>query len=433
MAYSQHVSIDVDESGETVLGDASFDLELFSAEFPGGLIADRDFHATFEGSLRFESATQAATYRMDVSTEHDFGAGTTIANARTYYYRAGRNNEIAIPMDVFSSITRVSLGEYAPPGGGDPIEITQAMLDSPVDITVSLSITRDGNSDWELSKLLSQGLEVVYWQDDLVPAVEDYALEAEPDAQVPDSRLSALVARVAALEARESGGGGRDAGAGYATAAEYRARTGSSADDDLLAALLAAAARYIDRRLGWAPGSFAPGAEATVRLWPRRSSRILRLRDPAGQQIAVRSWSRIAADYSGRGEADRVWTPSGDGEWVRLEPDGSSGWPGRSIRLWESHRDAEESAWPSDPGCVDVTHLPGFAATPPAVGELSIHVARSMLDLHSGGAAAMVSALESPLPLGSDGERLWRRVEMEYSAGRPGRLGVVVSSAGSRR
>ena len=76
----------------------------------------------------------------------------------------------------------------------------------------------------------------------------------------------------------------------------------------MLTETFAAAARLVDRRLGWAPGALGPiSGSRTVTFWPpRRPSRVLHLRDAEGGVWPLRSWTSIACDYSGRGVADTV-------------------------------------------------------------------------------------------------------------------------------
>ena len=221
----------------------------------------------------------------------------------------------------------------------------------------------------------------------------------------------------------------------YADADQFRARNQNSADDDeLVEEMLDAAARYLDRRLGWCPGAFAPIVSATVRFWPGPPKRVLRLRDTEGAAWPLRTWTEISVDYGGTGTPDHTWTPT-TAPWIIAQPASANitGRPYRSLRLQGSHNLATESIWPSDPGYVDVTSQWGWAATPGAMTELTIHVARSLLDSHSGGAAAVISALETGVKLTDVASMLWRRVEMEYSAGRLGRVGLVASAGGSRR
>ena len=219
----------------------------------------------------------------------------------------------------------------------------------------------------------------------------------------------------------------------YATAAQYRARNANSSDDDdLVNELLAASARYIDRRLGWCPGAFAPIASTKIRFWPGAPRRTLRLRDSEGAAWPLREWTQIEVDYGGTGTPDYTWTPA-SAPWIIAQPTTAVDRPYRSLRMWGSHRLATESVWPPDPGIVDITSPWGWATTPGAIRELTIHVARSLLDSHTGGASAVIAALETGVKLTDTAAMLWRRVEMEYSAGRMGRLGVVASAAGSRR
>ena len=226
----------------------------------------------------------------------------------------------------------------------------------------------------------------------------------------------------------------------YADADEYLARNrpnpGTSTDDTaLIGQVLDASARLIDRRLGWCPGAFAPIPQRTVRFWPRRRpQRILRLRDSEGLGWPLRDWTEISVDYTGSGTPTRTWTRDDDGDWIVALPDDATGRPHRKLRILESHRDAVESVWPCDPGYVDVTGPWGWAVTPEPIVELSVSVARQMLDAHLGGASAMVNVLDAGRQvMGGSASKLWRHVEMEYSAGRMGRLGLVSSASGSRR
>ena len=219
----------------------------------------------------------------------------------------------------------------------------------------------------------------------------------------------------------------------YATAEEYKDRNkNAAADNALIADVVDGAARFIDRRLGWCEGAFAPISSRAVTFWPRRPPRrVLRLRDSEGTSWPLRTWTQIDVDYGGTGTPDRTWTPDGEGDWIVAEPV-STMRPHRVLRIWGAHNDATESIWPCDPGTVTVTATWGWPVIPDAIRELTIHVARSMLDSHAGGAAAVIQGIDSGVQMQDPLERLWRRVEMEYSAGRVNRLGIVSSAAGSR-
>ena len=220
--------------------------------------------------------------------------------------------------------------------------------------------------------------------------------------------------------------------AAYATAVAYRERTGSTvAQDAVVDDVLVAASRYMDRRLGWFPGGLGPMPEQTVMFWPGpQPSRVLRFRDSEGQAWPWQCITSVAVDYGGTGSPDATWMLEAQ-TWLVLLPQG--GPPYRSLRIQESARAATESVWPADPGTVTVTGKPGREAVPLAVREMVIHVARAILDGHAGGAAAVIGALESGVSVGNEMSRMWRRMEMEYSAGRMGRLGVVASAAGRSR
>ena len=230
----------------------------------------------------------------------------------------------------------------------------------------------------------------------------------------------------------------------YCTVAEYRARNRSGPDavrysagvadrdDDLISSVLLMASRFIDRRLGWCDGGLAPVGDATMprTFWPALPSRVLRLRDSAGSMWPLREWTRIDIDYGGSGDPDYVIEPPAP--WVVPLPDTPTR-PAKGLRLHVSRRGALTSIWPSDPGVVVVTGLWGWAAVPDPIRELVAHTAREVLDSHAGGSAAILATLDNTTRLSGTMSRMWRLVEMEYSAGRMERLGVIASSAGSRR
>lgn len=211
----------------------------------------------------------------------------------------------------------------------------------------------------------------------------------------------------------------------YATASQYRDRCGGNASDDpLINELLASGSRYLDRRLGWCPGGLAPIAERTVVFRPSQSRRRLRLRDSEGAAWPIRTWTQITCDFSGSGTADYTFDAS-DAAWIITEPEADpDDRPGRALRILGHHSSARIVVWPRDPGSVAVTSPWGWSPTSPAVVDLTCWVARSLRDNHKAGAASVVAALESGVKLTDEAAIAWRRVEMEFSAGRLGRLGV---------
>ena len=206
---------------------------------------------------------------------------------------------------------------------------------------------------------------------------------------------------------------------GYATVDQYRARTGDTATPDQEATeVLDAASRYVDRRLGWAAGALGPiPGVRTLTVWPRARGRELWLRDSQGACWPVRSWSRIRWSWGG-GDTETATAPA---DWVAAR----GGDPARSLRLLGTG--GPIVVWPTEPGWVEVTGTWGRAEVDPQVVELVARVAHLMLDSHAGGSAGVVDVLESAAPAGDETGRLWRRVEMELSAGRPGRLGVLAN------
>ncbi|MCY4059752.1 MAG: hypothetical protein OXG44_17330 [Gammaproteobacteria bacterium] len=215
----------------------------------------------------------------------------------------------------------------------------------------------------------------------------------------------------------------------YATAEQFRARNSTpAARDDLVIELLGAASRYLDLELGWATGSFRPATtSSTLRVWPRSPRRVLPLRDSAGRQRALRSWTAVAADYAGAGVA--AWTAGSGADWIVGVPDDGDGY--RSLRILEA-MDGSEGVWPSAPGWVDVTGLWGMPETPQLIAEVTCRIARLLLDSHMGGAAGIMGAVDGGgIDLAMRSSWLWRNVQQRYSAGRPERLGVAMTSADS--
>ena len=217
----------------------------------------------------------------------------------------------------------------------------------------------------------------------------------------------------------------------YATSEEYYNRTGADAtaiEEETLEDVLTTASRQLDRRLGWCPGGLGPIPSRTRTFWPgRRPDRILRLRDVEGQMWPLRSWTEIRLDFSGTGTADQ--TLDGTVSWVVGQPEDG---PYRMLRLLEAHADATATVFPSDPGMVTITGSYGHTQVVPAARELVVHVAHTYLDSHSGGASAMVEVFEQTVRVDNRAGRAWRELEMEFSAGRMGRLGMVSSAAGRR-
>ncbi|MYD87965.1 MAG: hypothetical protein F4Y14_18395 [Acidobacteria bacterium] len=225
----------------------------------------------------------------------------------------------------------------------------------------------------------------------------------------------------------------------YATIAQYRARTGAAENvvsDDVLTETFETVARFLDRRLGWCPGGLGPiSGEHTLTLWPAaRASRILYLRDAEGHLWPLRSWSSIAFDYSGSGTPDFTAASDDDVAWIVGQPAGADSRPWRALRILEAHSDGRYGIWPTDPGTVAITGTGwGHGSVVGAARDLVIHVSRAMLDSHAGGGAAVAEIFEQTIRTVDAASRMWRLLEMEFSAGRPGRLGVLTSAAGRRR
>ena len=202
----------------------------------------------------------------------------------------------------------------------------------------------------------------------------------------------------------------------YATAEEYRERTGasSSVEDDILNEQLEAASRVIDTELRCAPGTFAPYTGR--RVFSTRGGPVLYLRSDGGLAYALRSVDpdSIKPDYDLTGIYDQqAWDL--DDLWIGPQPRDASddGIPYHGIEL-RPLAIAPKSTWPAAGGSVEITGSWGWASTPAPILNLCVHVAREMRDSLRGGAAARVEVIDDVSSYRDDTWRLWQNVKRRY-------------------
>lgn len=203
----------------------------------------------------------------------------------------------------------------------------------------------------------------------------------------------------------------------YATAAEYRARTGAtdSVVDDLLNEEILAASRIIDQDLRLMPGYFSPH-DATY-YFQTEGGRKLHLRDEAGYAYALRS---VVADGI-RPDFDR------DGTYTQYQWDFDDSWlwpiprngpaidmPYTAIEIRYIGTDLPAAYWPFSQGSVEIEGSWGWEVTPAPIRELTVHVARDMRDSLRGGAGARVEVVDDSIAYRDDTWRLWQLVKSRY-------------------
>ena len=202
----------------------------------------------------------------------------------------------------------------------------------------------------------------------------------------------------------------------YATADEYRARTGasSSVPDDLLNEQLEAASRHIDNELRVAPGNFGPYSGTYI--FSTDGGTVLRLRDEAGLAYSLRSVEDdgIKTDYDLSGvynqeawDLDDVWV------WPRPRSAGVDGIPYHALEL-RPLSNVPSAIWPTGGGSVQIEGNWGWAETPAPIRDLTVHVAREMRDSMRGGAAARVEVIDDTSSYRDDAWRLWQTVKRRY-------------------
>ena len=203
----------------------------------------------------------------------------------------------------------------------------------------------------------------------------------------------------------------------YATVDEYVARTGEVAlsDSSTIEELLEAASRTIELEMRLAPEYFAPADDVTLYFDSRGGSKLY-FRDDEGLAYALRSVvaDGIRPDYDFTGLYDALkWDLDDAFIWPIPRNHGVTGRPiiGLQLRRIGS---APVTVWPYESGSVRIEGNWGWAETPQAVTELTVHVARDMADSESAGAAGRVELFESGITLRDDSWRRWQSVQRAY-------------------
>ena len=202
----------------------------------------------------------------------------------------------------------------------------------------------------------------------------------------------------------------------YATAAEYRARTGAgdSVPDDLLDEQLEAASRLLDQELRVAPGNFGPYTGTYI--FPTDGGRVLYLRNESGRAYSLRSVDAdgIRPDYDLTGRYDQeAWDFDDAWIWPRPRTAGQDGIPYSALEL-RLLSDVPQATWPTSDGSVQIVGAWGWAATPAPIRAVTCHVAREMRDSLRGGAAQRVEVIDDAVAYRTDAWRLWQSVKRRY-------------------
>ena len=160
-----HVDLNFPE--ETSVADAtSWEVELMDQTFEGQLLADVDFHTVYEGAVYIDVASgDAGGYEATMTTTHTLNEGTELVTSRSVRYRLTAGSEFTLDPDAFSSISQVRVGEWTAPDGS-VVDITQAMLDGPTRIVLTLTLRRTDNAEFGLDRIASSNFAVTFYQID---------------------------------------------------------------------------------------------------------------------------------------------------------------------------------------------------------------------------------------------------------------------------
>ena len=134
-----------------VANNNAWEVALLSQQFAGGISAGVDFWSIYGGYLYLDVDT-ATNYDIYLEVEHAITVGattTSFTSRRTIRERIGSNAEFTLPLDAFSSVSVVNVGEFTD-ANGNTVTLTQAMLDAATTITIRLGVQRTNNQSFVL-------------------------------------------------------------------------------------------------------------------------------------------------------------------------------------------------------------------------------------------------------------------------------------------
>ena len=209
----------------------------------------------------------------------------------------------------------------------------------------------------------------------------------------------------------------------YATAAEYRERTGrvSTSADTLVGTLLTTVSRVVDRRVGVADGMFND-ASALAFTFDAFGGSLLRLRDQDGMQYLLRAVTANKIEIDGGDGAFDEYTLDFADAWVRGYPTNALALsrPFTAIELLSHLSTCNPSAWPSQVAAVRITGDWGWAAVPGGIKERVIGITRELIDVQHAGAAMSVTAVEDAIARVPSARSLMNLIEREFNYRIPG-------------
>ncbi|MDE0605051.1 MAG: hypothetical protein OXI18_11665 [bacterium] len=135
----------------TVGNNGAWTVQLLAATYPSGIQAGVDFWTVYNGYLYLDVDT-STDYDISLEVEHSYtvdSTTTTFVSRRTVVERIGAGGRFTLPLNTFSSVSVVRLGEFTD-SDGDTVTITQAMLDSPTTLTLRVKVARSNSQGFTL-------------------------------------------------------------------------------------------------------------------------------------------------------------------------------------------------------------------------------------------------------------------------------------------
>ena len=197
----------------------------------------------------------------------------------------------------------------------------------------------------------------------------------------------------------------------YATALEYRARTGGSGTGDDATILLqtTAVSRYLDARLR---RFFTQDAAAVTRIFDGNGQEKLWLPADIASITGLIVTVDLDGDYSFTDETALVldtdfWLGPMNAdkgaevrpfEWMKVHPN--------STRL---------SIWPEQQRAIQITAIWGWSAVPSAIKELCIAITRQLRDMEESGFTLTLENVDAAIRVSPQTAWLLRDIEREYA------------------
>ena len=150
------LSVPASITSDTNVPTAGRVFDLLNAEtIDGGILASVDFTTEWFGCFEINIAApgsgdaKARSLRATLITTHAFN-GKSIVHERSADIGITENQFLCVPLSIFNSISRISLGAYRPADGdsdgSDDVEITAADLAGPVDISYQIRLQGIGRT-----------------------------------------------------------------------------------------------------------------------------------------------------------------------------------------------------------------------------------------------------------------------------------------------